>query len=216
MAIYHLDLPQTVAWEKLINERKESKTLGIARLGSDLIDVEKMRLIYKVCEGKKEARLYGIYEEGMDFEGDGIVVPLSSSLNDLYDLPQGTRFVNVIGSSYDKAGSGTHTGSWIAIYDFVTNSNSTHCCTDGFVYYNVNSRSNKVCDNSVVGGHVILGENTQPKVPNLWETVGLLPICSKHNSPIICDGYMLTGCEIPFVKINYTLREYVYKDVLMK
>ena len=216
MAIYHLDLPQTVAWEKLINERKESKTLGITRLGSDLIDVEKMRLIYKVCEGKKEARLYGIYEEGMDFEGDGIVVPLSSSLNAYYDLPQGPRFVNVIGSSYDTAGSGTHKGSWIAIYDFVTKGNSTHCCTDGCVYYSVNSRQDDVCDNSVVGGHVILGNNKQPKVPNSWETVGLLPICSNHNSPRKCNGYMLTGCKIPFVEIDYTLREYVYKDVLVK
>lgn len=220
MAIYHLDLPQTVAWEKLINERKESKTLGITRLGSDLIDVEKMRLIYKVCEGKKEARLYGIYEEGMDFEGDGIVVPLSSSLNEYYDLPQGTQFVNVIGSSNDKAGRGTHEGSWIAIYDFVTNGNSTECCTDHKVYYgskdNPLCKSGFKCSDFVVGGHVILGENTQPKVPNLWETVGLLPICSNHNSPRERDGYMLTGCEIPFVEIDYTLREYVYKDVLMK
>ena len=220
MAIYHLDLPQTETWEKLINERKESKTLGITRLGSELVDVEKMRLIYKVCEGEKEARLYGIYEDGMDFEGDGIVVPLSSSLQEVYDLEKRTQFVNVIGSSNDTAGRGTHEGSWIAIYDFVTNGNSTKCCTDHKVYYgskdNPLCKSGFKCSDSVVGGHVILGENTQPKVPNPRETVGLLPICSKHNSPIICDGYMLTRCKIPFVKINYTLSEYVYKDVLMK
>lgn len=215
MAIYHLDLPQTVAWEKLINERKESKTLGITRLGSDLIDVEKMRLIYKVCEGEKEARLYGIYEDGMDFEGDGIVVPLSSSLECIIWLGPGTKFVNVDGSSNDMPGSGTHKGSWIAIYDFVTNGNSTHCCTDGYAYYDNGSYEKDVCNNFVVGGHVILGDYTQPKVPNPGEIVGLLPICPKHNSTYF-RGYMLTGCKIPFVKIKYTLSEYVYKDVLMK
>lgn len=220
MAIYHLDLPQTEAWEKLINERKESKTLGITRPGSELVDVEKMRLIYKVCEGEKEARLYGIYEDGMDFEGDGIVVPLSSSFKGVYDLEKETQFVNVIGSSYDTAGSGTHKGSWIAIYDFVTNGNSTECCTDHEVNYgckdNPMRKGDFECSDSVVGGHVIIGDYTEQRVPVKKDIVGLLPICRNHNSPRKCDGYMLTGCKIPFVQIDYTLREYVYKDVLMK
>lgn len=203
MSIRFLNLPATEAWKEMMKERKTSKLKDVS--GKEL-DVEELKVIYKLKEDGKEAVLYDFYEEGMEFEGDGIVVPLSSTYNGTLTYMAGTRFVNVIGSSGDPMGNHEH-GSWIALYEFITRQSGNVCYSDGNLYKNGQIEYANLCpynNNRIIGGHVIIGSN----YPNAWEpnpgdAVGIVPICQRHNK--LDSGYMQLRNESKVVMLNYTV-----------
>lgn len=206
MSIRFLNLPATEAWKEMMKERKTSKLKDAS--GKEL-DVEELKVIYKLKEDGKGAVLYDFYEEGMEFEGDGIVVPFSSTLKGVIMGVQGTPFVNVKGSSEDLVGG--HNGTWISVYAFVTHQPTDHCYTDG-KRYEINENHMEefervVCENgrgNIAGGHIIIGSNnTESAYPKDNDIVGIVPICKSHNG--LKNGYMRLGNNSLIVLLNYTI-----------
>lgn len=238
MGIVNVNLPATDAWKELMKQRTSHNLKGVMGKDEENMNIEDVKLLYKLSEDGEYATLYDVYEEGMEIER-GIVVPLSSTYKRTDTVQAGTKIVNVIGSSNDRIGTAVHKGNWIAIYRFITEEEADKCCTNGYVYQNYNNsvREEEVngCNaNSydlfitkykIEGGHVIIGklsdgtEYTGAKYdtaskPKSDDVVAIMPICYAHNNWHHNDSYMIVGKNTLAVVLNYTLGRKVFKDYI--
>lgn len=238
MSIINVNLPATDAWKELMERRASHKFKDFMGTGKDM-DIEDVKILYKLSEDGEKATLYDIYKDGMKLEGDGIVVPLSSTYNTCVNLCRGTKIVNVKNSSKDILGTTTGKVSWIGIYEFITGTFRNNCCTDGMEYFIENNQGtrdevrhcnfNSMDENDIdktVGGHVIVGyfdnngnayRNTKYNVavePDSDDIVGIMPICSAHNNYQKDDKCMVTGRTTPVVILNYVVSRNIYKDYI--
>lgn len=236
MGIVNVNLPATDAWKELMKQRTSHNLKGLMGNDGENMNIEDVKLLYKLSEDGEYATLYDVYEEGMEIER-GIVVPLSSTYQSTQSVLAGTKIVNVLGSSKDRIGTAGHKGNWIAIYRFITEEEADKCCTNGYVYQNYNNgvleeevngcNANSydlfVTKYKIHGGHVIIGDLSDEieykgakydtaRKPKSSDVVAIMPICQEHNNKV--DWYMIVGKNTPAVVLNYTLGRKVFKDYI--
>ncbi|MGN0424907.1 MAG: hypothetical protein ACI4FY_06250 [Acetatifactor sp.] len=214
MSIYHLDLPATDEWKKLKKERETDKHKSVQDYDGEEISIEELKVLYKLSEDGKCAILYDLYEDNMEFYGDGITVPFSSVYQGKIERPAGTRFKNIVGTSLHKL-SGE---SWICAYDRVTNMFTLACCSDGNTYinnyiYKQNICNNKFCEchkfrHNLVGAHVYV-----QGVDNSCYA-GIVPLCDCHNKQNDC--YMKFIRNTLVMLIDYKINQNVYQSYIDK
>lgn len=158
----------------------------------------------------------GYWNSERDYSDNYVIVPLRS----VYDgvtpqpLPINTCFANVI----DSAGDSCPSKSWIQLLcDHLNTSGNdvcSTCCTDGNIYEAKSVRID-VCSGDMIGGHVILGQQTMPVAEG--GNVLLLPICNYHN---VCTPrsqrtyYMMLGRSMHAVKLKSFLKASVIEPAL--
>lgn len=158
------------------------------------------KLVYRL-DKDGGALFYGAYSPERDYDDEYVIVPFRSVYGGITEqLPIGTHFANIIGSSHDP----NPYGSWIQLLAFIFGAQyAANCCTDGNIYSNNIILANNVCGNRMVGGHIIFGDNTDYAAQG--NAVYMLPICSNHNvrtprQPGNC--YMILNASIPAVVLN--------------
>lgn len=233
MSIINVNLPATDAWKELMKGRVSHKLKDFMGTGKD-VDIEDVKILYKLSEDGERATLYDIYLEGMKYEGDGIAVPLTSTFKYNKTLAAETKIVNVVGSSRDTMGNSDCNSGWIYLYKFITGKDADICCTDGKIYEigqfsneiyraencNANFQYNKC---RVVGGHVIIANMTdgmeqegakynEASVPDFNDVVAIMPICDTHNNNN--HSYMVVKKETQAVVLNYYLRKNIYQNYI--
>lgn len=233
MSLYFLELPPTEGWKKMISERERiiNSTATSMEQESDMLD--EYKVLYRLSEDGKSAFLFDLYDEGIEIEGNGIVVPLSSTIVDVRNYYQGTKFVNVIGSTGDTPhlmNGARVSKSWLKVYNQMTKNNNNICYTDHNFYDKNGYYMNKKCNNNpcsycnntqnLVGGHIIIGEYNEAFNPitSLMQgynlDIGILPICNAHNKHN--NGFMRLGSQAKVMMINYRIDYVVYKSELEK
>ena len=183
----------------------------------------KYRIIYQKSENDGNWVLYDLWDAHQKYNDDCIILPFQSTYDELEIVKKGTKFANIIGSTYDPKPKGA--ASWIGLMEAVYKAEGkkdieklSRCCTDGKVYVD-----DKKCDftcnknsKDIVGGHVIVGaeEAQQLLKGSIFE---LLPICKHHNTTCK-DGskkpgsgfYMETRYNIDALK----MKKYLFKDIV--
>lgn len=238
MGIVNVNLPATDAWKELMKQRRSHNLKGLLGNDGENMNIEDVKLLYKLSEDGEYATLYDVYEEGMEIER-GIVVPLSSTYMGKYDVSKDTKIVNVDGSSEDTVGNTDCHYGWIAIYRFITENDTNRCCTDGYTY---KVRNNYVLPNNlqkcnanpidihnmncrVLGGHVIVGHiqngeiiakvnYNEAEIPAANDIVAIMPICYAHNNYRHNDSYMIVRETTPAVVLNYTLGRNAFQNYI--
>lgn len=239
MGIVNVNLPATDAWKELMKQRTSHNLKGLMGNDGENMNIEDVKLLYKLSEDGEYATLCDVYEEGMETEG-GIVVPLSSTYRGIREVLEKTRIVNVAGSSNDTVGNTNYKIGWLVIYKFITGIDTNICCTDGYEYSgddNIdnnmiwerevdNCNANTRDENCMMhGGHVIIGYNKNgvyyagakycnAEKPTADDIVAIMPICAAHNNHWKNDSYMIVGKNTPAVVLNYTLGRKVFKDYI--
>lgn len=231
MSIINVNLPATDAWKELMKRRVSHKLKDFMGTGKD-VDIEDVKILYKLSEDGERATLYDIYLEGMKYEGDGIAVPLTSTFKYNKTLAAGTKIVNVLGSSTDTMGNSNCNSGWIYLYKFITGRDANKCCTDGEIYKTGQfgneiypaKNCNAIVQNNectVVGGHVIIGymsygneqagaKYNEANVPDLDDVVAIMPICATHNKND--HSYMVVKNDTQAVILNYYLTKNIYQN----
>lgn len=235
MGIVNVNLPATDAWKELMKQRTSHNLKGLLGNDGENMNIEDVKLLYKLSEDGEYATLYDVYEEGMEIER-GIVVPLSSTYRGTGNIPKMTKIVNVVGSSDDTVGNTNYKNGWLAIYKFITGIDTNICCTDGRSYSgdrnngncNIvnNCNANTGDENCMMhGGHVIIGRVQNGVVylganyniavkPNDNDIVAIMPICAAHNNHWRDNSYMIVGKDTLAVAINYTLGKNVFQNYI--
>lgn len=235
MGIINVNLPATDEWKELMKRRTSHKLKDFMGIGKDM-DIEDVKILYKLSEDGERATLYDIYKDGMKLEGDGIVVPLSSIYKGDTVLDRGKQIVNVINSKNDTIGLTNYSGPWIAVYSFITGSDAKICCTDGKAYYEKKPEVLAECNANLIngnhknclihGGHVIIGWISTngtwelgtvydiAKEPDANDLVAIMPICPAHNNHWRNQFYMIVGRDTPAVVITYTVSRTVFKNYI--
>lgn len=232
MSLYFLELPPTEGWKKIISERKRNLNSMTPSKQQESDSIDEYKVVYKLSEDGKRASLFDLYGEGIELEGDGIVVPLSSTIMDVENYYPETQFVNVKGSSTDKPSRKYFVDapqSWLDAYHKCTGEEENDCYTDGNFYYGkdhvVDKRCNNVpcecCNNSqnLVGGHIIIGKYKMAFDPKRSKSsgnlvIGILPICNAHNK--YDNGYMKLGRKAAVMLLNYYINDTIYGSELEK
>lgn len=239
MGIINVNLPATDAWKELMKRRTSHRLKDFMGTGKD-IDIEDVKILYKLSEDGERATLYDIYKDGMKLEGDGIVVPLSSTFEKVLEIKAGTKFVNVVGSTGDKLDNVNSNCTWIQIYEQITQTENNRCCTNGMEYTvtgnqcfwdevrhcNFDSTNEEEIRKKTIGGHVIVGytdnnnneyigaKQNHADIPKKNDTVGILPICSAHNNYHRDKNCMITGIAVKAVIIKYLVDRTVFKNYI--
>ena len=119
MSVYFLDIPCVAEIEKIRN----------ANVGTEKQYDSGLHGLYKIHLSGEYAEYQGIFDAiPEDDESDYIVVPIESIFDGLYSVPEGTTFVNVIGSSQDHPSRGH---SWLGFYELYSGESPYMCYTDG-------------------------------------------------------------------------------------
>ena len=191
MAYYLKDLPFT----------EEGKKLNL----SDE-DRERFRLVYKK-EGE-DWILHDIFGEGDEYGDDCIVVPLESVYNGYLDFDPGWKFANVVGSVSDPKPNGHKNwiGFWSDMYKKEKKAEPVIKCYTDSNMYGICPPKRCICNTSIIGGHIILGE--EPKKCNVESTVYIVPICKAHNNQK--QGYMQTAETTFAAKLIYGVKQVVH------
>lgn len=215
MSIYHLDLPATDEWKKLKKERETDNHKSVQDYNGEEISIEELKVLYKLSEDGKCAILYDLYEDNMEFYGDGITVPFSSVYQGNIVAPAKTLFCNLTNTSGHRSSN----GSWIQTYINNTRKKAIDCCSDGKTYnkdceiigYNI--CNNKYCkcynfSHNLVGAHIY--------VPNLNNSsyVGIVPLCDCHNKQNEC--FMKFKEDTCIMLIDYKINHNVYQSYIDK
>lgn len=195
MSIRFLNLPATEAWKEMMKERKTSKFQ--VDEGKEL-DVEELKVIYKVKEDGESAVLYDLYDESSSVSDNCVVVSFSSVYCGIYLAQMGEGFVNVPDTSNDKPKGG---GSWLNFYWAITGIEPTTCSSDGNTYQNSQVNKNAICNNkfcpvcrnkyNLVGAHI--------QTENNLNVIGIVPLCDMHNHQK--DSYMIFKSNTVVVQI---------------
>lgn len=167
-------------------------------LSSDFI--KNFKLVYKKTEdidsdGNNLYRYAGVYELGIDYGDECMILPVTSVFEGGEKFTAGTCFANILGSSGDVGYDADHSRkswkqfarmlgiSWEChaqenmFYDYITKKptkDKSFDCNDRDI-------SGNVIEACVVGGHVIMNCE-RPKEVRDNSTVYIVPICKHHNS----------------------------------
>lgn len=196
MGIFLRNFPKTEEGKKLNLEEELKKELIV---------------VYRKTDDNDGWEYHGLKNDVEDYFKDDIFVPVESVYGGYVGVKAGTPFVNVIGSTHDPKPD----TSWINLMRNVYSANGfpverlNYCCTDGNFYDSIthNIIVNNRCTDTIVGGHVLLGETVNQET-RAGSIVYLLPICSPHN---VCrlNGnvtgayyYMKTKYDIVAVQLN--------------
>ncbi len=189
------------------------------------------RVVYKPSENNpKIYKPYALWDPETEYPEDCIAIPIQSTYGGLDDeYPEGTTFVNVLGSSRPTPDPMAHlngSNSWIALiqeaYKIEAEKpggkvySADSCCAETDTIYDSDT-GNPVdgffCCDRMVGGHVLMNKTKAAEGEDNG-TVNLLPICQLHNISKACgdhqgDGYYmkLNRAMKPLILNNYQHRE---------
>ena len=152
------------------------------------------RLVYRINEEKQRLEFHELWNPEEKYDNRFVVMPLTSTYEELEGLCGGTEMKNIIGSSKDPLPSEPgHPASWIDLIRIVYAKNNIRekpmtCCLTKNKYSsdNIASSVSHHGNKCIVGGHMVKKGKGQRIIRRYFY---LLHICQGHNSNGLCRYY---------------------------
>ena len=174
MAIIFKNAPKT----------EEGKKLNLSKE-----DEEKYIIVYRINQESQQLEIVEPWDTEKEYDNMCVLMPLTSSYEDVVLLSSGTYVRNVVGSSGDTNPYGNC--SWLGIIKLVydvkgISEDADTCCLNGYAYNTTGTPPTIALtvgnhkEGKTLGGHMVVGKDTNNKIKG--GPFYLLHICPSHNN----------------------------------